>query len=139
VFTDRVPAQVDCGLDRCRYSARHVRPCMGCSTTCLQRSDSTLHCLGDGLRGADIIVYPFLGWAWRSPKLAKGGNRYALTAHESKLHAHEGFSLITLPRPPSPRPTMYHRESHITCHVLMMSIILFPPCPKRGQVYLLLT
>ncbi|KAG8215935.1 hypothetical protein J3R82DRAFT_7909 [Butyriboletus roseoflavus] len=32
-YTD---SKVDCGSNRCRYSAQHVRPCIGCSTTCLQ-------------------------------------------------------------------------------------------------------
>ncbi|KAF8552275.1 hypothetical protein OG21DRAFT_1416402 [Imleria badia] len=29
---------VDCGSNRCRYSAQHVRPCDGCGTTCSQTS-----------------------------------------------------------------------------------------------------
>ncbi|KIK91397.1 hypothetical protein PAXRUDRAFT_149584 [Paxillus rubicundulus Ve08.2h10] len=29
-------SKVDCNLRECRYSSVHVRPCIACSTTCLQ-------------------------------------------------------------------------------------------------------
>ncbi|KAF8128962.1 hypothetical protein EV363DRAFT_1339291 [Boletus edulis] len=37
-LTDAAVGQIDCGSNRCRYSAQHVRPCIGCATTCLQMS-----------------------------------------------------------------------------------------------------
>lgn len=92
-FADRHYGQIDCGSSRCRYSSAHVKPCVGCSATCSQMSVCPLQPRRFQW-GADITLFPNIGWVEPALRSAKGAIPNALTVCESRRHTPNvrGFS-----------------------------------------------